>query len=265
MGFDLLLIRATVRAFLLRWAANPIMIIRSPMMPILLMVGFKLAYSASGQTRADGTDVAGFLVVGMLATMAWNAAIWGSGHALQSEIYAGTIGAVVVAPGRTAAVIVGYGVGSMIWELPGLAACVAIAVPFGAHFDIQHPVAAMVCLLVLYSSALMIGLAFGGLFILSRQANALSNFLQTPVWLLAGFYVSRDALPHWLREVSDVIPMAHAVDAMRATALSGASFAGVWRPLLATLGTGLIFLLAGIWSLSRMDSAVRRRATLDLL
>ncbi len=259
------LIAATARTHLLRTFANPIMIMRAPLMPVLMLVTMRVVYSASGQRQIDGQDVVGYLAVGMLATLAWTAAVWGGGSALQSEIYAGTFGAVIVAPGRTTSVIVGNGIGGIIWGIPGLVVCLAIAVPLGAHVDIQHPVAAICALLALYMSTLAIGLGFGGLFILSRQANAMANFFQAPIYLLAGFYVPRSVLPGWLHAISDVIPMSYALDALRDTTLSGASFMAVWRPLLATIGTAALFMAAGVWSLRRMDNALRRRGSLDLL
>jgi ABC-2 type transport system permease protein len=262
---EIRLIAATARAHVLRAASSPIMIVRSPLTPVLLLISMRVVYSASGQARVCGQDVVGYLAVGMLATLAWTAAVWGGGSALQSEIYAGTFGAVMVAPGRTASVIVGNGIGGIVWGIPGLAACLAIAVPLGAHVDIQHPGAAICALLALYVSALAIGLGFGGLFILSRQANAMSNFFQAPIYLLAGFYVPRSVLPDWLHAISDAIPMSHAIDALRDTTLSGGSFATVWRPLLATLGTAALFMVIGVWSLRRMDDALRRRGSLDLL
>jgi ABC-2 type transport system permease protein len=264
MTADWRVTRATARVVLLRLASNPIMLVRGPVTPILLLIAFRLAYTASGHTEVSGQSAVGFLVIGIVGTMAWDAAIWGSGHALQNEIYGGTIGPVIVAPGRTSAVIVGHGLGSIIWAIPALICCVGVGLGFGAHFQFDNPILPIICVIVLYASTLCIGLAFSGLFILTRQANAMANFLQAPIWLLAGFYVPRSALPNWLEKVSDILPIAHAMDALRAASLSAASFSDVWRPLVATVLTSLLYLAAGAWSLSRMDGAVRRRATLEL-
>lgn len=262
---DWRLLWATVRVFLLRWASNPIMVIRAPLLPLLLLVSFTLAYQVSGQNAVPREDVIGFLVVGMLAMLAWNSTVWGSGHALQWEIHSGTIGSVIAAPTRTMPVIMGYGIGNIAWDLSGVAAALGAGVLFGARFDVADPVAAAVSLVAVYASALCIGLGFAGLFILSRQANAMSNFLQAPIWLLAGFFVPRTALPDWLEPVSAVIPLAHAVDALRATTLAGQSLTDVGGALLATAVTSAAFLLAGVWSLRRVDNAVRRHGNLDLL
>lgn len=264
-GADWRLLWATARVFVLRYAATPIMLVRAPLTPLLFLVTFTLVYQISGQSSVPRADVEGFLVVGMLGLLAWNSTIWGSGNALQAEIHSGTIAAVVVAPTRTTPVVLGHGVGSMVWDVPGLASCVAVGVLLGARFEIHDPLAVLVSLLAVYAGALCIGVGFAGLFIMSRQSNALSNFLQAPIWLLAGFFVPRTALPGWLHPVSDVIPLAHAVDALRATTLDGQSLSAVGGSLVATAGTSVAFLVAGIWSLRRVDMVVRRRGTLDLL
>jgi ABC-2 type transport system permease protein len=262
---DWRLLWATVRVHLLRWASTPIMLIRAPLIPLLLMVTFALAYEISGQSTVPAEDVVGFLVIGMVGMLAWNSTIWGSGHALQSEIYSGTIAAVVAAPTRTPPVVLGYGIGAILWDLPGLASCIGAGALLGAGYDISDPVAVLVAVVAVYVSSLCIGVGFGGLFILSRQSNALSNFLQAPVWLLAGFYVPRSVLPDWLQPVGELIPLAHTMDALRAAALDGQSLAGLGGDLLAAGATSALFLAAGWWGLRQVDNVVRRRGTLDLL
>jgi ABC-2 type transport system permease protein len=262
---DLRLVTATVRVFLLRFASNPIMLIRAPLTPVLILIGFHLAYDVSGQQQVGTASAMGFLVIGMLGTGAWSSTVWGSGNAIQSEVYEGTITSVIAAPGRISAVIVGHGVGSIVFGLPALLVSIVVGIGFGAHFDVNHPMAALVSLLAVYVCCLCIGLAFGGLFVLTRQSNAMSNFLQAPIYLLAGFFVPRSALPDWLQKVSDVLPIAHAIDALRSTALTGGSFSDVAPALGAAAGTSALFLLAGLWGLHRLDDVVRRRGTLDLM
>jgi ABC-2 type transport system permease protein len=261
---DLRLVTATVRVFLLRFASNPILLIRAPLTPVLFLIGFHLAYDVSGQQQVGQASAMGFLVIGMLGTGAWSSTVWGSGNAIQSEVYEGTITSVIAAPGRISAVITGHGIGSIVFGLPALLVSIVVGIAFGAHFDLAHPLAALMSLIAVYVCSLCIGLAFGGLFVLTRQSNAMSNFLQTPIYLLAGFFVPRSALPDWLQKVSDLLPIAHAIDALRATALTGASLSDVAAPLGAAAATSAVFLVAGVWGLHRLDDVVRRRGTLDL-
>ncbi len=146
----------------------------------------------------------------------------------------------------------------------GPALVLIAALLLGARFDVAHPLAALLAFSAVYLSSLCLGFAFAGLFILTRQANAMANFLQTPIFLLAGFIVPRSALPDWLAAVSFGLPIAHAVDALRATALTGASFLDVWRPLLFCAATCVAFLVIGLWGLKRVEYAAKRLGTLDL-
>lgn len=259
----LTVVAATARVFLLRFASNPIMVIRGPLSPVLILMSFHLVYVVSGQAEVEGQDAMAYLVIGMLATLAWSSTVWGAGNALQSEIYQGTIRAVLVAPQPLGAVIVGHGIGSMLYNLPALLVSVVTGWLLGADVHVAHPLAALASLLLLYASCLCVGVGFGGLFLLSRQSNALSNFLQQPVYLLAGFFVPRSVLPGWLQPVSDAFPVSHAVDALRRTVLSGASFADIAPVVAATVVTSAAFLGAGVLGLRRLDTVVRRHATLD--
>jgi ABC-2 type transport system permease protein len=256
---------ATARVFTLKLASNTIQLLRSPLYPLFVLIGYYLAYKISGQTTVPQAQVLGFLVTGLIATAAWQAAVWGAGVALQFEMWSGTIGTILISPGPTSAVIIGYSLGNMIFLLPATVVTVIMGQILGATWSFDHPGAILIALLAIYVSTLCVGLAFSGLFILSRQANGLANFLQEPIHLLCGFYVSRELFPEWLQAVAGVIPIAHALDALRATALEGKSLSGTAEPLLLAAGTSLAFALVGIWSLRRLDRVVRRAGTLDLL
>ncbi|HEU0166109.1 MAG TPA: ABC transporter permease [Thermomicrobiales bacterium] len=258
-------IAATARVYTLRFASNPIQLIRIPLAPVLSLGGFVLAYNISGQTSVPDSQVIGFLIIGIFMTEAWSSTVWGSGNALQAERNLGTISAIISAPASTAAVVIGYTLGSLLIGLPSIVSCTVVGLLAGGRFTIDDPLAALVALLTVYVSTVCIGMAFGGLFILSRNSNSLSNVLQLPIYLLAGFYVPRSVLPGWLRRVGDVIPLSHAVDALRGAMLSGESLGDLRNPLLAALGTSAIFLVIGIWALGKADRAIRRSGTLDIL
>ncbi len=265
LRMNLRVIGATARVYVLRYASNPIQLLRAPLSPVLQLAGFVLAYNISGQTTVPASQVIGFLVIGIFMTEAWSATVWGSGNALQSERYLGTISAVIAAPTSTAAVIVGYTLGSLLAYIPSVATCAMVGILAGAKFDVASPLAAGVALITVYVCTFCIGLAFGGLFILSKNSNALSNFLQSPIYLLTGFYVPRSVLPEWLQHISDLIPLSHAVDGLRGALLQGKTVGDLVNPLLAALGTAAVFLIVGIWALGKADRAIRRSGTLDIL
>ncbi|MGI8403164.1 MAG: ABC transporter permease [Thermomicrobiales bacterium] len=256
---------ATARVYVLRYASNPIQLLRAPLSPVLQLAGFVIAYNISGQTAVADSQVIGFLVIGIFMTEAWSSTVWGSGNALQSERYLGTISAVIAAPASMAAVIVGYTLGSLLAYIPSVATCAVVGILAGATFDVASPLAVGLAFTAVYICTFCIGLAFGGLFILSKHSNSLSNFLQSPIYLLTGFYVPRSVLPGWLQRVSDLIPLSHAVDALRGALLQGKNVEELANALLAAIGTSMVFLIVGIWALGKADRAIRRSGTLDIL
>jgi ABC-2 type transport system permease protein len=255
---------ATCRSYIKRTNSYLIDVIRWPLFPLIYYAIWRITYSAGGQEQVDDAGAAGFLLVGMIGLITWTATIWASGYAIEFERSGGTAAALFLSPASRVAVILGYGLGSFLWMAPALGAVLVLAVATGARFLVADPLAAAAALAATALASLAVGFAFASLFILSRRANLLANFLQAPVYLLAGFIVSREALPGWLRPLSDALPISHAVDALRASLLRGADLAEIAPALLWTLATAGGFALVGLFSLRRVEDAARRSGQLDL-
>lgn len=246
------------------WASNVILLIRRPLSPALHFLALLLAYRISGQTAVPAEDVVGFLIVGTLATQAWDATVWSCGFALQSDAYQGTLPSILAAPANRLAVVLGYGLGDFVLSAPAVLITVVVGLGFGATFDVASPLVALVALAMVFASALSIGVACSGLFILSRNANPLANFLQTPVYILAGFYFPRSVLPDWLEPVGAALPITHALEALRGSTLDGAGWTSLLDEMVITVLASAFFLLLGIWSLRRVDHELRRTGSLNL-
>lgn len=246
------------------WASNVILLLRRPLNPALGFLAVLLAYRISGQTAVPAEDVAGFLIVGTLAIQAWDATVWSCGFALQSDAYQGTLPSILASPSNRMAVVLGYGLGDFVLSAPAVVVTLVVGLGFGVTFDVANPLLALTAMVLVYGSALAIGVACSGLFILSRNANPLANFLQTPIYILGGFYFPRSVLPDWLATVGAVLPITHALEALRASTLEGAGWSVVGDKLIVTLLASALFLLLGVWSLGRVDRELRRTGSLNL-
>lgn len=248
----------------LEFASRPILIVRALITPILYLLTYLLAYRISGQTSVNGQNALGFLFLGIVAIDAWNSTLWGSGYAFEHERDLQTIGAVMMAPINRSAYVLGNGMALYLWTIPSHLAGVVVAIALGARFTIHDPIALIVMLIALHIGSLAVGFAFAPLFILSRQANMIANFLQVPMYLVAGFLVPRSALPDWLASIAVVLPIVPALDALRATALHGAGLTGILGPLAIWAIGCLVFFAIGLWGLRRVDQIARRQGTLEL-
>jgi ABC-2 type transport system permease protein len=105
-------------------------------------------------------------------------------------------------------------------------------------------------------------LAFSGLGILSASYVLLFKRGNPAKWLLlsfsnvaGGMLFPISILPDWLQYVARLNPVTYALDGMRSALLSGASLAGVWRPVAVLLLIAAILLPTSIavfsWALRR--------------
>lgn len=253
----------TARAEIKRHSAYVIDPLRWSVFPLLSYLTMWVSYDISGQPTVDGANTAGFLLIGMLGVLTWSSTIWSSGYAIENERSEGTINALFLSPASRFAVVLGYGLGSFFWLIPTALLLAVLAPLTDARFDIANPLVPILAVTILCLGSLCTGVAFAGIFVLTRRASLIANFLQLPIWLLAGFYAPRSALPDWFRPLSDLIPASHAVDALRDGALRGVTLAQATPSLLAAAGTSAMFVTIGTVALRRVEHAAKRTGTLE--
>lgn len=257
-------VAATARGFVARSNAYLIDVIRWPLFPLVFYIMMRLAYAASGRETVAGTEVAAFLLVGMFGFITWNGTIWSSGYAIEYERSEGTIAALFLSPASRVAVIAGYGLGGFVWMLPAFVTIALLGVATGARFNVGDPLAVAGAVLALLIGALATGFALAGLFILSRRANLLANFLQRPGELLSGALFPRDSLPGPLHALSNCLPVSHAVDALRSSLLGAATLRETAPSIALTLAVAAVYAAVGTLSLRKVEHAAKRAGDLDL-
>jgi ABC-2 type transport system permease protein len=134
----------------------------------------------------------------------------------------------------------------------------------GAHLHVTDPPAIVLSAALLILASLAAGFFFAGLFILSRRGNLIANFLQSPIYLLTGMLVPLSLLPAWARPLSDAIPATHAVAALRASALTGASLSQVAGEITGGILVSVVWIVIGMGALRQVEHVAKRTGQLDL-
>lgn len=251
----LAVVRATAEAEARRRVAYTIHIIRGPVFPALYYLTVLLAYRAAGRSVVVRVDVEGYLLVGTIGILLWSSNLWASGYAIEHERQEGTLLALLLTPASRSAVVLGYGLGDWaVWVLPSALVTGLLAWAFGVDLVVRDPLAVLLATIGLLGSTLALGYALAGLFVLSRRANLLANFLQSPVYLLSGMVVPVSALPAPLDRFAAVFPISAGMEALRLALLAGAGLDAI-APLLlelAALSIGLLVVgFAGLWLVER--------------
>jgi ABC-2 type transport system permease protein len=99
-------------------------------------------------------------------------------------------------------------------------------------------------------------------FVLYRQANAFSNLLEYPIWLVTGLLVPVSLLPGFVEPISWVLAPTWGVEAVRTAA--GVEEGGAGFPIAMCLLLSAIYLAIGFVTMANFERLARQRATLSL-
>lgn len=255
---------ATARSYVTRRCAYVVDIVRSPMYPAFYFLTIVLSYRVAGRSVVDGYQTLGYLLVGTIGVILWQSNLWASGYAIEQERYQGTINSLFLTPASRAAVVSGYALGSVFFTiLPNTVVIGALALLMNIQTNVQDPLAVFVSVLALSFATYALGFALAGVFVLSRRANLLANFLQSPIYLLSGMLVPISALPGPMRWLADVFPLSAGMNALRQSLLAGAGIGDIAGDLtrLATLST--LLLIFGLFMIRSVERVAKNGAELD--
>jgi ABC-2 type transport system permease protein len=222
---------------------NPIWVILGLIQPILYLVMF--GPLLENMTRVQGWpdgDAWSVFVPGLLVQLGiFGAAFVGFG--LLHEMHAGVVERMRVTPASRLALLLGR----VLRDVVVLFVQGLILIGCALLFGLDAPVGGLVVGLLVVA---LLGAAFSSasyaaaLTLKSEDALApLANGLAVPLLLLSGILLPMSLAPGWLEAISDVNPLKHVVDGVRALFLDGSTSVVAWG-IVTTLGlvaAGLAF------------------------
>jgi ABC-2 type transport system permease protein len=191
----------------------------------------------------------------------WSATLFGSGGIIQWERWQGTLELLVAAPVPFLLVLIPATIATSSLGVYAIGATLLWGkVFFNIPLQIEHPLAFVIAIPVTVLGLGLLGLVLASTFILYRNANALSNLLEYPVWLATGLLVPLSLLPGWVSPIAYVLAPTWGIRAIREAALGGDPMFAIAMTVL--LGVG--YLLIGAVTIAHFERAARERAALAL-
>lgn len=191
----------------------------------------------------------------------WSSTLFGSGGMIQWERYQGTLEILMAAPTPFVFVLLPGALATSTTGLYSLTATIVWGrVLFGIPLHLAHPLLFALAVPVTVIGLGLLGLLIASTFVLYRNANALSNLLEYPVWLVAGFLTPASALPIWVTPISFLLAPTWGVRAIRSAAFGGDALGQMAMTLL----LGLFYLVLGAFFIKNFERLARERATLSL-
>jgi ABC-2 type transport system permease protein len=191
----------------------------------------------------------------------WSSTLFGSGGAIQWQRWQGTLEYSIAAPPPFILIIAPLTLATATVGLYSLVATLTWGwVFFDVPFRVEHPLQFVVALPAMVAGLGLLGLVLASTFILYRNANALSNLLEFPIWLITGLLTGIAILPGWIHPLSWVLAPTWGVRALREAALGG----NAWPDIAMCLLLGAVYLVIGHFCLRYFEKLARERATLAI-
>ena len=231
-------------------------ILTSVLQPIIFA---SVAYFMFEAGARQGTLLYVALGAGMMGI--WSSTLFGSGGAIQWQRWQGTLEYSIAVPPPLLLVIVPLTLATATIGLYSLTATLFWGwLFFDVPLEVADPVAFLVALPAAVLGLGLLGLVLASTFVLYRNANALSNLLEFPVWLVTGLLVSLSLLPGWVGPISWLLAPTWGINALREAAIEG----NAWPEIGMCLVLSAVYLVIGHFALRHFERLARERATLAI-
>jgi ABC-2 type transport system permease protein len=212
--------------------------------------------------RAGGSDrdlMAASIGAGMMGT--WSTVLFGAGSAIDRQRWEGTLELLIAAPAPFIVVLLSL---TLATTTVGIYALPATMLWGWALFDVPlhfaHPLAFVAAVPATIVALGTLGLLMATTFVVLRNANAINNMGEFPIWLLSGALVPIAVLPGWLHPVSWVLAPTWGVRALREAALGGAP----WQAIGLCCAIAIVQMGLAAVALRHVERRARAHATLAL-
>ena len=207
------------------------------MYPVLYLVLFGPLLNGAIAQSGAGVGAYNWFVPGLLVQVA----LFGSafvGFGLIAELRYGVVERMRVTPMSRTAMLLGRSLRDVVMLLIQALIMIVLSIPFGLHID---PAGILVTFGMLALIALVMAPASYAVALVLKSEDAFAPVVQgvtMPLLLLSGILLPMALAPDWLRFLSTINPLTHAVDAVRAI------FNGQWGDREILIGTVVTAVLA---------------------
>jgi ABC-2 type transport system permease protein len=203
-----------------------------------------------------------FAITGTGLISIWNNNLFTSGDIIRDERRTGTLSLVMATPSPLLLILLGKSFTNAITSalamgITFLTGMLAFHIPIG----IADPPAFLVGLALVIVSITCLGLVFGSLFILTRNAGEFVSVANFPVYILSGLSVPLTLLPLWTRPLSQLLTPTWGNIALNEAA-SG-SGGNMLLNYLVIIGLSIVYLAIARFLFKRVETLALRAGTLE--
>jgi ABC-2 type transport system permease protein len=219
-----------------------------------------LSYYLFKAGHRPGTLLYAALSAGLMGI--WTSTLFGAGGSINFQRWQGVLEPSVASPPPYALILFPQTLAAASIGLYSLASTLLWGrLIFGIPLHFAHPFAFVVAVFVTIVSLGVLGLIMGASFILYREANALSNMLEFPIWIVTGVIVPLSLLPGWVHPISWILAPTWGYRGIHNAALGGNPWPGIGM----AVGLAVVYFAIGQLIVDVFERRARQQATLSLV
>jgi ABC-2 type transport system permease protein len=212
---------------------------------------------------AEARQYFGFVVLGAVCFSLASSCATALPTALDGAIGRGTLEAILGTPARLTAIcggLMGYGV---LWALLRASILLVVAILLGADIVWRAAPAGLGVLILTMLSYVGLGLIFSALVLLFRTTGPIPTLVLTASMFLGGVYYPTSAIPSWIRDVAEFLPLTYGLRALRRMVLRGETVGSVAPDIVMLTGMTMVLVATGVGLFYLALSRARRNGTLS--
>lgn len=211
------------------------------------------------------TNYANYVILGSGLTSLWSSICFSSAGDIERERYMGTLENLFCSPSKFTTIVLGKVLANTFLGLSGMVlSLVFTRVFFNANLHIEHGVLFCIAFILMIFSFISVSLVIAPIFTLSKNARALMNCLEYPIFILCGFVFPIDILPSFIRPLSYILPPTWAVKIIRDSSLGINDFTLFLREVFILIFISIIYLLMSRVLFLKIEKHTRIKATLGV-
>ena len=215
-----------------------------------------------GDRRPGGYDAFAFLLIGVADNNAMTTSLTCFTRSVRNDQQNGVVKPLAAAPAAAATILALSALYPIARALGGAGACLAAGALLGLSYDAANPGTVLLVGIVATAAFAAIGTLSAVFTLLLKRGDPVLWLFGTVSWLLGGVFFPVSVLPPELQQVSSLLPMTHALEAVRATLLNGASLGDVQGHLAVLALIAIAGLPLGLAGVSVATARGRQTGTL---
>ncbi|HSH36920.1 ABC transporter permease [Schnuerera sp.] len=203
---------------------------------------------AQFQSITGTTDYTTYMLIGTTIWMWINTMLWSFGSSLRVEQMRGTLESNWLCPIPKISILFGYSVFQLLISIIYIVVSIIEYKIFYNFKFVGNPLLALLIILISIPAVYGIGFIFASLILWVKEANSMVFLVRGIMTIFCGITYPLAVLPNWMKKISQVIPMTHSINALRAVISSGATIGQINKEIIYLICSGTILMILGILS-----------------